>query len=309
MTQEPEVAPLERSTAVEAVGPPCPTGATVAEALHWGVRLLAASGGESPRLDAEVLLAHVLGGSRSQLHARWSECPDQESAQRYTALVRRRARHEPVAYLVGQRAFYDVDLIVSPAVLIPRPETEHLVEEALRWVAAHPEITQVADVGTGSGALAVVLAGRLPRAQIWAVDVSPEALRVAAENVRRYGLSQRVTLVWGDLLSQLKGPFDLIMANLPYVRHEEIAILMPDVAQFEPHLALDGGADGLDLIRRLAAQLPTRLAQPGLALFEIDPRQAEAVQSLLQMQLPDATCQVLADYAGLARLVRVERGG
>ena len=281
---------------------------SVADALRWGVRLLTANGGDSPRLDAEVLLAHVLSCTRSQLHARWSECLDQKVAQRYTALIQRRARHEPVAYLVGQRAFFDMDLRVSPAVLIPRPETEHLVEEALHWAAAHPEITQVADVGTGSGALAVTLAARLPRAHVWAVDISSAALQVAAENVGHYGLGNRVTLVCGDLLSRLNGPFDLIVANLPYVRHDEIATLMPDVAQFEPHLALDGGADGLDLIRRLAAFLPTRLAQPGLALLEIDPRQAGVVQSLLQEQLPDATCHVLADYAGLARLVRVERG-
>jgi release factor glutamine methyltransferase len=222
-------------------------------------------------------------------------------------MIRRRARHEPVAYIVGRRAFFDLELKVSPAVLIPRPETEHLVEEALRWVASHPEIAQVADVGTGSGALAICLAGRLPRARVWAVDVSPEALQVAAENVGRYSLGKRITLVCSDLLSQIKGPFDLIVANLPYVPHDEIETLMPDVAQFEPHLALGGGPDGLNLLRRLAAQLPTRLTRPGLALLEMDPRQAETVQALVQAQLPDARCSVLSDYAGLARLVRVER--
>lgn len=165
----------------------------------------------------------------------------------------------------------------------------------------------MADVGTGSGALAVSLARHLAQAWVLAVDISPGALCVARRNLRRYGLEDRVALVCGDLLGPLSGPFDLVVANLPYVAAEEFSALPPDVADYEPRLALDGGVDGLALIQRLLPQLADRLSSPGLLLLEIDPRQTDAVLRMVRAHLPDAETRVLRDYAGRERLVRAER--
>ncbi|MBN1399513.1 MAG: peptide chain release factor N(5)-glutamine methyltransferase [Anaerolineae bacterium] len=286
----------------------CQEGLTVRDALRWAVGALSAQAHETPRLDAELLLAHAMGCTRTQLYARWNECLDAGQAQSYRDLVRRRMVHEPVAYLLGRRAFYDLDqLYVDERVLIPRPESEHLVMAAVAWGRGRPAGLRVADVGTGSGALAIALARGLIDARVWALDLSCAALRVAARNLERYGLRDRVSLVCGDLLTPLAARLDLVVANLPYVRGDEVAHLMPDVARYEPRLALDGGEDGLDVIRRLMPQLAERLCAPGLALLEIDPRQAERVRALARRHLPEAAIDVMADYAGLARVVRVER--
>lgn len=279
---------------------------TVRDALHWATRLLTAQGSSSPRLDAEVLLAHVLTLARSALPLHWSEPLAANRMQAFTALVRRRAVHEPVAYLTGSRAFYDLDLAVDGRVLIPRPESEHLVEAALAWLAQHPQAHWAADVGVGSGALTIAVARHAPALCVIASDISPAALAVTRENLRRYALLDRVLPVCVDMLSACAGPFDLVLANLPYVRHDEIATLEADVAAYEPHLALDGGPDGLTLIHRLIEQFPERLARPGLALCELDPRQAQAVAGQARALLPDATVSVIQDYSHRERVVRIE---
>jgi release factor glutamine methyltransferase len=286
----------------------CTEGVSVRQALRWAVRLLAAREIESPRLDAEVLLAHVLDTERSRLPLHWDDCLTAEQAHAYNALIQRRLAREPVAYLIGRRPFYDVDLVVNPHVLIPRPETEHLVEEALGWAQARQGPLRIADVGTGSGAIAIVLARHLPQSHVWAIDISREALAVASLNATRYDLVGRITFLQGDLLAPLAGTVDLVAANLPYVRREELPELMADVRDYEPEQALVGGLAGLDLIERIMPQLAEHLARPGLALLEIDPRQAEAVRRLAQQHLPDAAVSVVSDYAGLERVVRVERG-
>ncbi len=282
--------------------------ATIGSALRWAIPLLAARGADTPRLDAEVLLAHILSVPRAHLIAHRTDPLSDASARRYRDLVMRRARGEPTAYLVGQRAFYDVDLVVDGRVLIPRPETEMLVDEALGWCrqAGH-DCRRIADVGTGSGALAVTLARHLPDARVWAVDRSPGALAVAACNVGRYGLADRVYPVCGDLLAPLSGPLDLIVANLPYVPGARLAHLDVGVRDYEPREALDGGPDGLDAIRRLLPQAVERLAVPGLLLLEIDEGQGPAAESAVRTCLPDAHVGVHRDYAGLERMVRVER--
>ncbi|MBC7255074.1 MAG: peptide chain release factor N(5)-glutamine methyltransferase [Chloroflexi bacterium] len=281
---------------------------SVRDALRWAVRVLISSGSDSPRLDAEVLLAHALGIKRSQLPLYWEEVLSAEVAEAFTSLVRRRAAHEPVAYLVGRRAFYDLDVCVDARVLIPRPESELLVEEALSWAHAR-DVQRVADVGTGSGALAIALARHLPSAWVWGTDLSPEALAVAHKNARCHGIEGRIGWVCCDLLSALAGPFEIIVANLPYIPTEEIATLPPDVAAYEPHLALDGGPGGLTVIERLLQQVPERLSRPGLLLLEIDSRQAERAVALAGAFLPDAHIAVLRDLAGLPRVVRVVREG
>lgn len=279
----------------------------VGDALRWAIRLLVAHGIETPRLEAELLLSHVLGEDRARLYALWETSLSPEQVERFTQWVRRRARREPLAYLVGQRAFYDLTLEVTPEVLIPRPETEHLVEAALAWAKGQDRPLRIIDVGTGSGALAVAVARHLPTARVWAVDLSPQALQVAQRNVLRYGLADRIALIQGDLLTAFKGPFDLILANLPYVSTEELPTLAPEIALYEPRLALDGGRQGVEVILRLLASLPWALAVPGLALFEIDPRQAAPLKAEAADLLPEAEIRLLQDYAGRERVLYIER--
>lgn len=282
----------------------------IGAALRWAIPLLASSGADSARLDAEVLLAHVLSLPRARLIARSADPLPEEAARRYRDLVLRRVEGEPVAYLVGERAFYDVNLIVDRRVLIPRPETEMLVDEALRWCRqAGQRCRRIADVGTGSGALAITLARHLPNARVWAVDRSVGALAVAARNIERYGLAGRVIPVCGDLLAPLAGPLDLIVANLPYVPGERLPHLDVGVRDYEPREALDGGPDGLDVIRRFLPQAAERLGAPGLLLLEIDEGQGAPVAAAAGAALPDAAISVHRDGARLERMARVERGG
>jgi len=255
-----------------------------------------------------LLLVHVLGVDRAALIAHPERPLTPEQSATYRDLIERRASGVPLPYLTGRRAFYDLDLIVTPEVLIPRPETEHLVEAALAWARGRRGL-RVVDVGTGSGAIAVVLAKHLPEAHIWALDISTAALDVARQNAARYGMLERIEFVPGDLLAPLlyKGQqADLIAANLPYIASDELDTLA--VARHEPRLALDGGPDGLDLIRRLLGQAPRVLAAGGLLLLEIGAGQGERVRALAEMAFPRAQVQIMPDYAGHDRVVSVERG-
>lgn len=282
---------------------------TVGQALRFVAQALQRGGIESPRLDAEVLLSHLLDCGRAGLYLSDDTPLSTEQSDRLADWAVRRLAHEPVAYLIGERAFYDLTFAVGPGALIPRPESEHLVEEALAWARAHSnETLRIVDIGTGSGALAVTLARHLPQARVWAVDISAQALEVAARNVERYGLRERVRLLQSDLLAGVPGQtFDLIVANLPYIPSHEMPGLMPDVRDYEPHLALDGGPDGADLIRRLLSEAQQRLASPGLLLLEIDPSQAEMLESLAQETWPVASVSVGRDLAGLSRWIKVQR--
>lgn len=258
---------------------------------------------DSASLDAQLLLGEVLGKDRAYLLAHGDDLLTPEQAARFAALVERRATGEPAAYILERRAFYDLELFVAPGVLIPRPETELLLEEALRFSENLPGCT-AADIGTGSGALAVTFAAHRPQAQVYAVDVSQTALDIARRNAERQGVN--ITFFQGDLLQPLieRGiSIDVLMANLPYIRHDELADL--EVSRFEPHLALDGGSDGLDFIRRLLADL-RRVCEPGaLALLEIGADQGEAVRALAQALVQPRQVAVLQDYAGLDRIVRI----
>jgi len=279
----------------------------IGDGLRWAVRVLAQAGVDSPRLDAELLMAHAIASSRAALYTRWYEALAPSDVDLFTNLVRRRVRREPLAYITGTRAFYDIDISVAPGVLIPRPETERIVEETLSWCQTLGlRAPRIADVGTGSGALAIVLARHLPRARIVASDLSAEALTAALRNVAHYGLEDRVDLVRADLLGALSGPFDVIVANLPYVPQDRLDSLAPEVRDHEPRLALDGGPDGLDVIRRLVPQVADRLRRPGLLLLEIDNGQADTALQLVRDQLPHSQVETLRDLAGLERIVRAE---
>ena len=257
-----------------------------------------------PWLDAEILVAHVLQSSRERLHSH----PEREltAAQRarLRRLTSRRVARVPVPYLVGEREFYGYLFRVTPAVLIPRPSSELLVELAIDWLNANPGARRVIDLGTGSGAVAISVAKAVPRVRIEARDVSTRALKVAAENIAHYRLRRRITTVRGDLLRGA-APADLILANLPYIP-EALRRIRPKELEYEPALALDGGKDGLSLIRVALAEAPTVLNAGGLVLFECDPAQTRRIVRLAQGHWPSAQVSVHKDLAGLDRVVRIQ---
>jgi release factor glutamine methyltransferase len=287
---------------------------TIAQALAWATHDLRATS-ETSRLDAELLLAHVLGWGRARLLAEGHLSLTKAQAVVFRDLVMRRAALEPVAYLIGHKEFYGIDFTVDRRALMPRPETELLVELALGFagrktkderrnpdsVALHS--LSVADVGTGSGAIAVALALRLSEARINAIDISLDALALARQNVERHGLADRVRLLLGDLLEPLTEPVDLIVANLPYTILSEID---EGVRRHEPHLALDGGADGLELYRKLLSQAPACLRPGGVVLLEIGATQAAAVTDLARRWFPTTTVSVHQDLAGHDRVVVID---
>jgi len=253
-------------------------------------------------LDAHVLLGEVLGVDRAYLIAHPEITLTPDHVERFARFMKRCAAGEPVAYILGRRAFYDRTFTITPAVLIPRPETELLLERALEW-AGDRALTAV-DVGTGSGALAVTLAAKRPEIAVHAVDISPTALHVARQNAQQQRV--KVTFYEGDLLKPLIARAikpDLVMANLPYIASDELRDL--PVSRYEPRLALDGGADGLVLIRRLLAQIPQAANTGALVLLEIGAGQGAAVLSLVRQGLAPKSAQLILDYAGLDRIIEV----
>jgi release factor glutamine methyltransferase len=280
---------------------------TPAEAIRFGATMTAHGGSDTPRLDAEVLLRHVLQTDRADLFARLTDPLPPASAAAFLTLLGRRVAGEPVAYLVGEKEFMGLPIQVGPGVLVPRPETELLVEWALGWLSDRPDAV-VVDVGTGSGAIALAVAAGLPtgsRARIIAADESAEALDWAARN--RWALAlDTVELVRGDLTTWLApATADLVLANLPYLTPDQIA--ENPLLAAEPEGALLGGADGLDLIRRLVADLPRVLAPGGAVGLELDPGQTAQVTALLAETLPGLRIETITDLAGLPRHVVAER--
>ncbi|BAS28929.1 peptide chain release factor N(5)-glutamine methyltransferase [Limnochorda pilosa] len=275
---------------------------TLLELLRLATGYLREKGVEQPRLDAEVLLAHVLKTERIMLYVHHDRPLEPEEVTAYRALVARRGRREPAPYLTGEKEFHGLPFRVTPAVLVPRPETEHLVAVALAF--AGDGAWHGFDVGTGSGVLAVTLAVRCPQARLVASDLSPEALAVARENAQRHGVDDRVELVEGDLWAgrEPRGAWDLVISNPPYLTAQEMAGLPPEV-RWEPQLALDGGPDGLAVIRRLAAEAWAHLRPGGLLAFEIGASQAAACLELLENTGHYRDARVTHDHAGLPRVV------
>jgi release factor glutamine methyltransferase len=255
-------------------------------------------------LDAEILVAHVLQSSRERLHSHPEQPLTGSQRARLRRLTSRRVARVPVPYLVGEREFFGHLLKVTPAVLIPRPSSELLVELAVEWLKAHPDARRVIDLGTGSGAVAIAVAKAVPHVRIEARDVSARALRVADENIARHRLRRRITTVRADLLRGA-APADLIMANLPYIP-QALRRIRPKELEYEPGLALDGGKDGLALIRVALAQAPAVVKPNGLVLFECDPAQTRRVVRLAQDHWPSAEVSVHKDLAGLDRVVRIQ---
>ncbi len=280
----------------------------VLQVLQQAVQPLAAAGCDTPRLDAEVLLAHLLGQDRAWLYAHPEYTLSRSQLSAYQSLVARRAQREPIGYLTGHKEFYGLDLIVSPDVLIPRPETEHLVDRAVYWLTTSAAPGVIADVGTGSGAIAVALAVHIPQAHIIAIDTSSAALTVARRNTVRHGVANRVHCVQGDLLTPLTGPLRLVVANPPYLRQAELTAAPPEVARWEPRAALDGGPDGLATIRRLLEQASERLSPDGALLMELGAQQGDDVLRLARHHLPTATVEIARDYVGRDRVLIVYSG-
>lgn len=257
-------------------------------------------------LEAEVLLGHVLGVARTGLLAHPNRPLSRAEARRYQALLRRRMGGEPVAYLVGHREFFGLEFVVDRRVLVPRPETELLVEQAIAEAQRIGRVQlHIADVGTGSGAIAISLAKHLPGAKLYGIDLSAGALAVAAANCWRHGVAGQVTLLHGDLLSPLPRAVEIIIANLPYVAPEDVANLPREVVGQEPRLALLAGEGGLGLNRRLLAQARPYLLPGGAIVLEIDPAQTQAIVAQAKVSFPGAAITVGKDYAGLDRFVLV----
>ncbi len=274
---------------------------TVLELITLTAEYLTNQGCDSPRLDAEILLGHVLQLDRLQLYLNFDRPLTTQEVSAYRRVVALRAKRRPTAYITGTREFYSRDFCVNEGVLVPRPETELLVETAINWGRGFPK-PRVLDVGTGSGVIAISLARELPGARVTGTDISPAALAVAQANADAAELSNPITFVESDLFSAIsKEPFHLICSNPPYIPSKDIADLEPEV-QAEPVVALDGGVDGLAVYRRLLSSAPQYMAPDGYLILEIGWNQAAAVQTLAK-QAGLALRDVVTDYAGHDRVV------
>lgn len=273
---------------------------TIREALTRAKKAFASGNVEDARLESELLLRHALRVGQVQLYQE----PERRLAPREEAgfwrLVERRLGGEPTAYITGRRVFYGLSFSVDSSVLVPRPESELLVDAALQIVRSRP-VTRVAEIGTGCGAIAITLALSLPEARIYATDISEPALKVARLNCQNHGVADRICLLAGDMLDPLPGPVDLIVANLPYVPELEVSRL--GLADFEPLLALDGGRDGLEKIGRLCSGVGDRLRPGGFLLLEMGQGQGRAVTALLRRLFPSAGVEVIPDLAGIDRVM------
>lgn len=285
---------------------------TILRVLKWAEGYLQQQGISESRAAASLLLAHCLECTRLDLYLRYDKPLTAEELACYKRLLRRRLAHEPTQYITGQQEFWSLDFIVNPAVLIPRPETELIVEAVIRQVRNHPESGpwhQLLDVGTGSGVLAVALAKELPDVHVTALDASPAALAVARLNSERHGVQDRVTCVPGDLLATLdpQRRFDIIVANPPYVPTTDWERLPPEIRDHEPRLALDGGPDGLEVIHRLVHQVPPFLRSGGFLALEVGQGQAESVVQLLEATQAFASSSIIPDYQHIGRVVTAVR--
>ena len=286
---------------------------TIGRLLTWTTGFLKDHGSESPRLEAEVLLAHALGCERIMLYARFGEEPNEAVRAAYRGLVKERSAGKPVAYLTGGREFYSLDFAVSPDVLIPRPETEFLVigllDSAKTQKPATGDALQIADVGTGSGILAVCAALKIPTAHVTAVDVSPAALAIAAQNAAKHNVADRIEFVESDLFAKVPAArkFDFIVSNPPYITTAEMAELDRDVRDFEPHLALEAGPRGTEVIERLIPQAAERLVAGGQLFIELSPQIHDAVQQLLQADGRFDPLPTIDDQGRRPRIVRARR--
>ena len=281
---------------------------TIQRLLAWTTDFFRERGIESPRLDAEVLLSALLGRDRMYLYVHFDEPLEPEELARFRGYVKERAAHVPLAYVLGRREFMGLDFRVTRDTLIPRPDTEILVQCAVDFLRARMEAggaaCSIADIGTGTGAIALSTLHYTEGTRADAVDISPAAAAVARENAEMLGLTERVAVHVGDLLAPLAGRrYDMILSNPPYIPTADIATLMPEVRSYEPHLALDGGADGLNIYRRLMADAPALLNEGGAVAVEVGIDEAAAVAALAMAHSRIVRTEILKDLAGIERVV------
>ncbi len=257
-------------------------------------------------LGAELLLAYVLDKDRAYLQAHDDEEIPQESMRRYDELFGRMAAGEPVAYLLGHREFYGLNFFVDRRVLIPRPETEHLVEKVLDYCRKNTDVLKILDLGTGSGCIALSLAKLLPSTHVTATDISEDALNVARINAQRLDLKNRVSLLQSDLLESVSGPFDVIVANLPYIGEKRFSFVSKSAYDYEPHVALFGGNEGLSLYRRFFEELSRISWRPRLLVGEFGFLQKEELLAIFQSIFPEISMHFEQDYAHIDRMFVVE---
>lgn len=283
---------------------------TLKQALCQATALLASCGIDQAHQESDLLLRCALeAGALVQLYTDLEQELPPETASQFWHLVERRRNHEPIAYILGHCNFFNIDFFVDPRVLIPRSGSELLVEEALKFLTRRSLGRQrpclIADVGTGAGAIAVTLALYLPRAKIYATDISSDALEVAAKNCQRHGVGNRVRLLLGDMLKPLPEPVDLIVANLPYIKNSEIKGLSAEIRMFEPIVSLAGGEDGLDKVRHMMPQAVSKLRRRGLILMELGEGQGLTVTSLAKHYFPRAKVELVPDPIGTKRVLRI----
>lgn len=281
---------------------------TIGRILKWTEQYFGQKGIESPRLDAEVLLSHVLGKQRIYLYVHFDEPLLAEELALYRAMIRQRVEHMPVAYILGEKEFMGLTFKVTPDTLVPRPDTEILVQAAVDELKAqtegNKEPARLVDIGTGSGAVCLSVLSLLDGVTADTVDISPAARAVAEENAAALGLEARVRFHTGDLLAPVAGQqFTAILSNPPYIPVADIAELAPEVRCKEPMTALAGGADGLDFYRRLCMEAPAMLTENGFMAFEVGIHQAEAVAALAEDNPLIGRTEIRKDYAGIDRVV------
>lgn len=279
--------------------------------LEWSTQYFQNKGIESPRLESELLLAKSLDLSRVQLYMQFDRPLQETELQNFKSLLKRRTEREPLAYILGKKEFYSLEFEVTPDVLIPRPETELLVEKSIQPLTPHPSPLSILDIGTGSGCIAISVAKHLPEAKITAVDISKEALEVAKRNAEKHGVEKQIDFIQMDFNSPHPSPltshqkFDLILSNPPYIATDEISKLAPEL-QFEPRSALDGGKNGLDFYKILLPWSFEHLNPEGKALFEIGCDQAESLEKLAT-NAGFQKISIIKDYAGHPRVVSLSK--
>jgi release factor glutamine methyltransferase len=274
------------------------------QALAQIRRTLSTSQIDEPDIDAELLLRHATNLSKDKLYVQYNRRLTDKETHLLYSLIQRRLKGEPVAYILGYKEFFGLNFDVNPSVLIPRPETELLVEKAIEF-AQQQNIRLIADIGTGSGAIAISLAKHLPDAKIYAVDISADALKIAKANCKKHDVTDHVGPLHGNLLDPIPEPVDLIVANLPYVKNADWEQLPAGIKANEPKSALAGGTDGLDVIKELLATAKDKLRPNGAMLLEIGYDQGEETLKLAKKYFPKATAELYTDLAGLDRVVSI----
>jgi len=284
---------------------------TILKVLNWTTSYFKSHGIDQPRLDAEILLAYALGIDRVGLYLRYDQPLSDPELNMYKGLIRRRVSREPIAYITGSKGFWSLDLYITPDVMIPRPETEILVEAALALITSKKtnDPWTILDLGTGSGAIVIALAHEQPEHRYFAVDISMAALEVARKNARQYGVEEVITFIngyWFEPVRDFGRYFNLIISNPPYIPRPRLKSLSPEITKYEPKIALDGGEDGLAALRYLARHSAEYLSPDGSILFEIDHEQRDTVINLLIESKKYRDITILKDYSGLDRAIQAK---